>query len=149
MNCNRLIFMEKVPLEQHIQVKALADIVLDTIAYNGHGTTADALWGALPVVTLAGEHMAARVASSLLNIYGGSAAVTIARNLEDYIDIAVSLGTRPLLLADLKKRLRDARATSQLFDGPRWMVGWERALRLAVDTRHAQIRMHVVYTRPR
>ena len=81
------------------QVKGLADVVLDTHVYNGHGTTgaacthtlstplsltrcpppplslshpsvpADALWAGVPVITLPGQHMAARVASTLVSLH--------------------------------------------------------------------------------
>ena len=63
---DRLVFSDKVAWIQHILVKGIADIVLDTRLVNGHTISADALWGGVPVLTVQGKRMGARVASSLL-----------------------------------------------------------------------------------
>jgi predicted O-linked N-acetylglucosamine transferase (SPINDLY family) len=91
----------------HTQVKGLADVVLDTYVYNGHGTTgplrtsrtpvtrhspplpADALWAGVPVITLPGQHMAARVASTLVTLHLSRApdvikSLFVVRNFEEY-----------------------------------------------------------------
>lgn len=39
------------PWVDHIRVKMVADIVLDTIAKNGHTSTSDALWAGVDVVS--------------------------------------------------------------------------------------------------
>jgi protein O-GlcNAc transferase len=65
---SRLVFATRVPrIEDHLARYRLADICLDTFPYNGHTTTSDALLAGVPVVTLAGQGFASRVASSLLN----------------------------------------------------------------------------------
>ena len=43
----------------------LADVYLDTLAYNGHTTGSDALWASVPMVTLRGNTWASRVGASL------------------------------------------------------------------------------------
>jgi hypothetical protein len=63
----RLVFATRVPrIEDHLARYRLADVCLDTFPYNGHTTTSDALLAGVPVVTLAGQGFASRVASSLL-----------------------------------------------------------------------------------
>ena len=52
----RLIFAASVPLAaDHLARQRQADLFLDTLPYNAHATTADALWAGLPVVTCLGE----------------------------------------------------------------------------------------------
>lgn len=63
---NRFVFTNQVAWLNHTWVKRSADIVLDTSLKNGHTTMLDALWAGIPVVTLEGDKMLNRVASSLL-----------------------------------------------------------------------------------
>lgn len=67
----RILFASRVPrVEDHLARYRLVDVALDTFPYNGHTTTSDALSAGCPVVTLAGESFASRVASSLLTDVG-------------------------------------------------------------------------------
>ncbi len=55
----------------HIARLRLADLGLDTFGrYNGHTSTADALWAGVPVVTTASDCFPGRVAASLLRAAG-------------------------------------------------------------------------------
>jgi protein O-GlcNAc transferase len=64
----RLIFATRVPrIEDHLARYRLVDVCLDTFPYNGHTTTSDALLAGVPVVTMAGQGFASRVATSLLS----------------------------------------------------------------------------------
>jgi protein O-GlcNAc transferase len=65
---SRLVFATRVPrIEDHLARYRLANVCLDTFPYNGHTTTSDALLAGVPVVTMAGQGFASRVAASLLN----------------------------------------------------------------------------------
>jgi protein O-GlcNAc transferase len=67
----RIVFATRVPrVEDHLARIMYADVCLDTFPYNGHTTTSDALFAGVPVVSMAGEGMASRIASSLLNDLG-------------------------------------------------------------------------------
>lgn len=67
----RLVFATRVPrIEDHLARYRLADVCLDTFPYNGHTTTSDALLAGVPVVTMAGQGFASRVAASLLSDKG-------------------------------------------------------------------------------
>jgi protein O-GlcNAc transferase len=150
----RVFFTNKVPLEDHIQTKAVADLSLDSFIYNGHGTTADALWGgsvllcadsnfsSVPVVTLPSETMAARVAASLLRAIGLAAHLT-ARTPRDYADVAIAL-LRDAKRAAVSRQIRQVRAASALFDVGGWVRKFERAQRLATDLNRADAKGHVV-----
>ncbi|MCX7178089.1 MAG: tetratricopeptide repeat protein [Proteobacteria bacterium] len=111
----RLVFASRVPLvEDHLARYRQADLFLDTHPYNAHTTAADALMAGLPVVTYMGGAFPARVAGSLLNAIGLPELIT--DSLEGYEALAFKLATSPALLADLKKRLLENKATFPLFD---------------------------------
>jgi protein O-GlcNAc transferase len=114
----RLVFADRVSLEQHLARHRLADLFLDTLPYNAHTTASDALWAGLPLVTCRGNSFAGRVATSLLHAAGLPELVT--NSLEDYEALALRLATEPALLAGLRKRLQQNRLTCPLFDTDRF-----------------------------
>ena len=61
----RLVFADRLPLEDHLARHRLADLFLDTLPYNAHTTASDALWAGLPVLTCCGETFVGRVAASI------------------------------------------------------------------------------------
>ena len=87
------------PLARH----RLADLFLDTLPYNAHTTSSDALWAGLPVLTRIGETFADRVAASLLNAIGLPELITT--TLEAYEQMAIDLATHPEKLAAIKHKL--------------------------------------------
>lgn len=130
---------------EHIFVKSLADVFVDSLSYNAHTTAADTLWGGLPHVTCPEEKMSARVGASLLTALGGHA--TIARNADDMARIVTALAGRRDRHWELRRGLWEARETEALFDTIRGVRNLEVALRLAVEaegTRFRGRRFHVV-----
>jgi FkbM family methyltransferase len=93
----------------------VADLFIDTLPYNAHTTSSDALWAGLPVLTLMGQSFAARVAASLLNALDLSELITLTQ--EQYEARAVELATNPVLLKKIKAKLEQNRLTSPLFNG--------------------------------
>jgi len=128
----RVIFAPRVKMEEHLARQRLADLFLDTLPYNAHVTASDALWVGLPVVTYMGGTFAGRVAASLLNAVGLPELITSSR--EDYEALALKLAFNRELLADIKARLAQNRATYPLFDTDRfrrhieaaYVTMWER-----------------------
>src|SRR3979490_601337 len=90
----------------------LADLYLDTLPYNGHGTASDMLWAGLPVLTCAGSTFAGRVAGSLLHAVGLPELVTA--SLEEYQALALKLARGDGLLGGLRTRLQRNRASAPL-----------------------------------
>jgi protein O-GlcNAc transferase len=111
---NRLIFAQKLPLEDHLARYCLADLFLDTAPYNAHTTASDALWAKLPVLTLMGESFASRVAASLLNAIGIPELITHTQN--EYEEMAILLATNPEKLLVIKENLITNRLSKPLFD---------------------------------
>jgi predicted O-linked N-acetylglucosamine transferase (SPINDLY family) len=110
----RLIFAERLPLNEHLLRHQAADLFLDTSPYNSHTTAVDALWMGLPLLTFPGKTFAARVSASLLNAL--SLPELIAKDQEEYEDRAVRFGADPDEIRTLKQKLLINRETTPLFD---------------------------------
>jgi protein O-GlcNAc transferase len=130
----RLVFANRVPgIEVHLARHQLADLFLDTAPYNAHSTACDALYAGLPVLTLAQDSYASRVAASLLTAAGLTEMVT--RSEEAYETLAAQLAADAALLASLKKKL--ARRSATLFDVAGLTRHLENAYSQAVARAHA------------
>ncbi|WP_372575187.1 O-linked N-acetylglucosamine transferase, SPINDLY family protein [Ruegeria jejuensis] len=110
----RLVFADRMPNPQHLARHRLADLFLDTFAYNAHTTAVDALWAGLPVLTRAGDQFAARVAASLLAAAGLSEMITTTD--ADYETAALALALDSEKLGEISRRLAATRLTCPLFD---------------------------------
>lgn len=121
---DRLVFAPRLSPEAHVARQRHADLFLDTFPYNAHTTGSDALWVGLPIVTLAGDTFASRVAAGLLQAAGVPELVT--RSPADYESLALALARDPAQFATVKARLKDVRR-SRLFDTSRFCGHIERA----------------------
>jgi predicted O-linked N-acetylglucosamine transferase (SPINDLY family) len=123
---DRIVFAPYVVgIEDYLARQRAADLFLDTLPYNAHSTTCDALFAGLPVVTCAGATFPSRVAASMLKAAGLPELVT--ESLEAYEALALTLATNPALLQSMRRKLADNRATCPLFDGDRFRRGVEAA----------------------
>lgn len=102
-----------------------ADLFLDTWTMNASTTALDALWAGLPLVTLAGNCFSNRIAASMLTALGLEE--MICPTPRAYVALAEALAVNPQALAALRARLWAARATSPLFDMPRFAARMEAA----------------------
>lgn len=123
----RLIFSPQADKPAHLARHRLADLFLDTYNYNAHTGASDALWAGLPVLTCPGGTFATRVAASLLHAAG--LPELIARDLNEYQEIAVRLAESREALTRVKSRLEQQRLTCPLFDTPRYVRHLEAAYR--------------------
>jgi protein O-GlcNAc transferase len=122
----RLIFATLAPSSsQHLARLKLADLFLDTLPYNAHASSMDALWAGLPVLTRIGRAFAGRVAASVLRSIELPELVTT--SVQQYEDLAVELATNPPLLAEIKQRLAINRLTTPLFDSRSFVRDLESA----------------------
>ena len=112
----RLIFAKRVPSDEHLARYQLADLFLDTLPYNAHTTTSDALWAGTPVLTLIGKTFAGRVAASLLKAIDMEE--LISKSIEEYETKAIELARYPEKLKVIKQRLQANRGTTPLFNTP-------------------------------
>ena len=114
----RLVFAPYAKQDEHLARHRLAGLFLDTVPYNAHTTASDALWAGLPVLTLAGEAFAARVAASLLSAAGLPELIT--HSIGEYETLALRLAEDAALLADIRAKLARNRLTCPLFDTDRF-----------------------------
>jgi predicted O-linked N-acetylglucosamine transferase (SPINDLY family) len=128
---NRLIFADKIAVEEHLARQKLADLFLDTFNFNAHTTASDALWAGLPVLTKIGKGFAARVAGSLLTSLEIPELITTSE--KEYEALALNLATNPEKLATIKKKLADKRTTAPLFDTKTYTKNLEKAYTQAFE----------------
>lgn len=121
----RVRFLPFRPRTDYLRSYHEIDIGLDTLPYNGHTTSLDALWMGVPVVTRIGPTVAGRAGLSQLANLG---LTELAAGSDDaFVATAVSLATDLPRLAKLRATLRERMAASPLMDGERFARGVEAA----------------------
>jgi predicted O-linked N-acetylglucosamine transferase (SPINDLY family) len=111
---SRLVFAPRMRNDDHLARHRLADLFIDTFPCNAHTTASDALWAGLPIISLAGETFASRVAASLLTAIDMNDCVTY--DFLSYEQKIVSLLDNPQALQDLRDRVVLGCQKSPLFD---------------------------------
>jgi predicted O-linked N-acetylglucosamine transferase (SPINDLY family) len=127
----RLSFQMKLPHDEYLALYRHAALFLDTWPYNAHTTASDALWAGCPVLTLAGDTFASRVAASLLTTL--ELPELIAPDRAGYVARAIALASDAKARLGLAERLARARSDKPLFDMRRFARDFARALRTMVD----------------
>jgi protein O-GlcNAc transferase len=103
------------------------DIALDPFPFSGSATTCEALWMGVPVITCPGETFASRHTLSHLSQIGLTE--TIGGNLDEYVELAVSLAGDLPRLAAMRAGLRERMAGSPLCDGKQFAADFMSVLR--------------------
>ncbi len=102
------------------------DIALDPVgAMGGVTTSCDALWMAVPLVTLLGDRVASRMTASILNAIGHPE--WIAQSEAEYIDKVVALARDVELRKNLRATQRSRMAQSPLCNGGDLAINLENA----------------------
>lgn len=100
---------------EHLALYHDIDIALDPFPFTGSTTTFEALWMGVPVITLAGGHMAGRWSASILRALKLDGLVAADR--AGYVALAAELASDLPRLAALRAGLRQRVAGSPLCDG--------------------------------
>ena len=114
----RLELLPRSSFAEYLAAYQQVDVALDPFPFSGGATTCEALWMGVPVVTCPGETFAGR--HSLSHLWSVGLTETIARDLDDYVELAVSLAGDLPRLAVLRAGLRQRMAASPLCDGKRF-----------------------------
>jgi predicted O-linked N-acetylglucosamine transferase (SPINDLY family) len=126
-DASRLRFFDPQPRQAYLEGYRQIDVCLDTLPYNGHTTTLDALWMGVPTVTLVGETVVGRAGLSLATNIG--LPEFVARTADEYVDRAQGVTRDVAGLAELRRGLRARLERSPLMDGPRFARNLESAYR--------------------
>ena len=127
VDSNRVEFLGCSPHAELLAQYGRIDLALDPFPYSGGLTTCEALWMGVPVVTCPGETFASRHSLSHLSNVGLTE--TIARNLDEYVELAVATAADLPRLAALRAGLRQRMAVSPLCDGKRFATNFASILR--------------------
>lgn len=90
------------------------DIALDTYPYMGGGTTCDALYMGVPVITLCGTRHGTRFGYSIMKNIGLE--TLVADSWQNYEDMAVTLAENKEVLEELHCTIRKMMCNSPLMD---------------------------------
>lgn len=102
----------------HMQAYSLMDISLDTFPYAGTTTTCESLYMGVPCITMGGSVHAHNVGVSLLHTVGlGN---LVAKTEDEYVKLALQLGSDIPALSELRTSLRELMAKSPLCDGSKF-----------------------------
>ena len=101
------------------------DVLLDSYPYVGGGTTCDALYMGVPVITLAGDRHGTRFGLSFLSNVG--AEELCASNAEEYVDKAIALANDFDRIEHYHQTLRSSMEKSPLMDAAAYMSDIENA----------------------
>lgn len=111
----RVRFLPRVAVAQFLAVMASADVLLDTWPFGGGNTSYQGFAAGLPIVTLPGNSLRGR--GTLAHYRHMELSDCIADSPEDYVEIAVWLGTDPSARARISTEIRDR--CDVLFDDAR------------------------------
>ena len=110
----------------HLKKYGCIDIALDTFPYPGGGTTCDALYMGVPVVSLAGNSNHERFGLSILANLGLDEELC-ARTVEGYVECAVRLARNEERLRELHVSLRERMEKSHVMNQQLYMKDLEAA----------------------
>ena len=110
----RLILDDERPNDTHVRTYHRIDIGFETFPHNGGITTLEALWMGVPVATLVGERLAARMGLSILTTLGLAELIT--RTPEDYVATCVAMANDIERLRDWRAGMRARMQQSALLD---------------------------------
>jgi predicted O-linked N-acetylglucosamine transferase (SPINDLY family) len=114
VDSERVVFGRYLAQHEYLARYRATDLFLDTFPYNAGTTASDALWAGLPVLSLAGETFASRIAASLLNAIQLPELITCTQ--EDYENCAIELANNPTKLNGIKQKLEQHKHTTALFN---------------------------------
>jgi protein O-GlcNAc transferase len=129
IEAERVECVPRQPRRAYLETYQRIDICLDTIPYNGHTTSLDALWMGVPVVTLVGERVVGRAGFCQATILG--LPELIAHGPGEFVERARTLAFNAGTLGGLRSRLRGLLENSALMDAPRFALNLEGLYREA------------------
>eukprot|EP00736_Rhodelphis_marinus_P000274 Rmarinus@m.1224 len=107
---DRIVFLDWLPADRHMQVKSVSDFFLDSVDCNAHTTAVDALVVGVPVVTMAADKFCARVGASIAVAAGLPHHIVHSR--KEYDDVSKELAADPIVLGSAREKVAAATLSS-------------------------------------
>jgi len=131
VDTERIVFAKNRPKAEHLARHILADLFLDTSTVCGHTTANDALQMGLPVIALPRDTFISRVSATLLRAHGLEE--LICKDLNEYVDLAVSLAKDEKRLSRLSADLRENGPKVPARNTKRFVRNLEKAYKRAIE----------------
>lgn len=128
-HAHRVVFLPFMGFERFMQLLCVADVILDTVHFNGMNSSLQAFAAGTPVVTLPGEFQRGRHTQAMYRKMG--ILDCIAADSRQYVDVAVRIATDPSYAQMLRKRI--AARNHVLFEDQRVVDEFERFFVEALD----------------
>jgi protein O-GlcNAc transferase len=125
----RIVFLPYMPFERFMQLLGLADVILDSLHFNGMNSSLQAFAIGTPVVTLPGRLQRGRHTQAMYRVMGIHDC--IATNPRQYVDIAQRIASHPEIRDNLRQRL--LARNHLLFEDGRVVAEFERFFIDAVE----------------
>jgi protein O-GlcNAc transferase len=141
---DRILFLPSVPGERFMELLAASDVMLDPVHFNGMNSSLEAFAVGLPVVTLPARLQRGRHTRAMYLKMGITDC--IAAGIDDYVDIAVRLGTDPAFRAQVHQAI--LRRNSALYEDARVVREFERFFATALEEKLCQAQTRRAGARP-
>lgn len=100
-----VVFLPRLNQEQYYGLNSISDIFLDSIGWSANNSTFEAIACNLPVVTFPGNLMRQRHCAAILTMM--QMEETIAKSIDEYVEIAISLGNNIELRRNLTNKIKE------------------------------------------
>ena len=132
----RLLFAGRTDPATYMARLAVADLFLDTFPYNAGTIASDAIRMGLPLLTLAGQSFASRMAARMLHAIGADTGVT--DTPDAYVSAAVRLATNRGSYAAYRAHFTESAWATSLGDIAGFTRNFETALQRMIEARLLQ-----------
>lgn len=128
MPLDRVSVLHQQPLDRFMELGHIADLALDTLPVSGGTTTLHALWMGFPIVTV--DAVRGADASTARTLYGLGFDGGIAKDMDDYVQVALKLMDSPDLLTLPRREARARLGSSFLMNYLERTAELEKSYRL-------------------
>jgi len=139
IKATRMASTVQAPWFNHIMQKTAYDLLFDTMSKNGHTTGLDAVWGGVPLVSLAGGSSMSKRASESIATALETDYNLLSYSLKEYEDLAYDLLKNERKMRVVREQMERARSSSRLFDTSAWTREFANVLEASWDSVHISL----------
>ncbi len=128
---DQLLFVPRMTMDKFLQLILNADVMLDPMFFGGGNSSSEAIAMGAPIVTLAGDYLRDRVTYAFYKAMGFED--LIARDVDDYVEMAVRLATDKAWRAEMVEKLNSR--SDRLFENMETVRELEQFFVAAIEAR--------------